>query len=222
MFRVLIGIKPIEAASSRGSGSVMTGRLNMKSRAALVAVAIACPLVVAMVGPTPASATMYVINEPIEFHDSGDFTDCGLSLHNDLQVTGTESIRTGTGKLATAFFQRQRIRSVETVTNTYNGKFLTIEQDFVVHDVKATRVSGSIFQFVTHQVGQPFVVKDMNGRVISRDRGNITFTYLFDTGGDQVPGGTFIVDVSDPRVSGPHPAFFADPLTCDVVVALLG
>ena len=194
----------------------------MKSRAALVAVAIACPLMLAIVPTAPASATMYVINDPIEFHDSGDFTDCGLSLHNDFHLTGTESIRTGTGKLATAFFDHFMADSVETVTNTSNGKFFTIEQHFLSQDVKATYVSPSIFQFVTHVVGQPFVVKDMNGRVISRDRGNITFTYLFNTGGDQIPGGTFIVDVSDPRVSGPHPAFFTDPLTCDVVVALIG
>ena len=222
MFRVLIGIKRIEAALSRCSGSVMTRKLNVKSRAALVAVAIACPLVLAIVSPAPASATMYVINQPVDFHDSSDFTDCGLSLHDDLQVTGTESIRTGTGKLATAFFDHFMAHSVETITNSDNGKFVTIEAHFVSQDVKATPVSGSIFQFVTHLVGQPFVLKDMNGRVISRDRGNITFTYLFDTGGDQVPGGTFIVDVSDPRVSGPHPAFFADPLPCDVVVALIG
>lgn len=203
-------------------GSVMTRKLNVKSRALLVVVAVASPLVLAIVPAAPASATMYVINDPIEFHDSSDFTACGLSLHDDYQISGTESIRTGTGELETAFFDHFRAHSVETITNTDNGKFVTIEADFLSQDVKATLVSGSIFQFVTHQVGQPFVLKDMNGRVISRDRGNITFTYLFDTGGDQVPGGTFIVDVSDPRVSGPHPAFFTDPLPCDVLVALIG
>ncbi len=200
----------------------MTRRLNVKSRAALVVLAVASLL--AMVPTTPASATMYVINQPFEFQDSHDFDpsdSCGLSLHDDFHVAGTQSIRTGTGALATAFFQHTHVHSVETVTNTGNGKFVTIEADYVTQDVKATQVSGSIFQFVTHQVGQPFVVKDMNGRVISRDRGNLTFTYLFDTGGDNVPGGTFIADVSL-RVAGPHPAFFADPLPCDVVVALIG
>lgn len=199
----------------------MTRRLNVKSRAALVLVAVASPLVLAIVSTAPASATMYAINQPFEFHDSNDFTDCGLSLHDDFHVAGTQSIRTGTGKLATAFFQHTHVHSVETITNTGNGKFVTIEADFVSQDVKATHVSGSIFRFVTHLVGQPFVVKDMNGRVISRDRGNVTFTYLFDTGGDQVPGGTGVADISL-RVAGPHPAFFADPLPCDVLVALIG
>lgn len=196
----------------------------MKSRAALVVAAVASPLVLAIVSTAPASATMYVINQPFQFQDSHDIDpadSCGLSLHDDFQVAGTQSIRTGTGELATAFFQHTHVHSVETITNTRNRKFVTIEGDSVTQDVKATHVSGSIFQFVTHVVGQPSVVKDMNGRVISRDRGNLTFTYLFNTGGDQVPGGTPIALVSL-RVAGPHPAFFADPLPCDVVVALIG
>ena len=202
----------------------MTRTLNVKSRAALAVLAVAFPLVLAIVPTTPASATMYVINQPFQFqasHDIDPADGCGLSLHDDFHVAGTQSIRTGTGDLATAFFQHTHVHSVETITNTRNGKFVTIEGDSVTQDVKATHVSGSIFQFVTHVVGQPSVVKDMNGRVISRDRGNLTFIYLFDTGGDQVPGGTPIAGISL-RVAGPHPAFFADPLPCDVVVALIG
>lgn len=194
---------------------------SLKSRAMLVVAAVTSAFVLAIVPTGPASATMYSINQQLAFHDSSDFTACGLSLHDDFQFAGTESIRTGKEALATAYFDHLLGHSVETITNTDNGKFLTIEGDSLSQDVKATLVSGSIFQFVNHQVGQPFVVKDMNRRVISRDRGNLTFTILFDTGGDQVPGGTFIADVSL-RVAGPHPAFFTDVLPCDVVVGLIG
>ena len=198
----------------------MTRRLSLKSRAALVAVAIACPVALAIVPTAPASATMYVINQPVELHDSFDWNACGLPVHSVFDLAGKESIRTGTGTLATAFFDHFMADSVETITNPVNYKFVTVEAHFLSQDVKATLVSGSIFQFVTHTVGQPFVVKDMNGRVILRDRGNVTFTYLFDTGGDKVPGGTFISDVSL-RVAGPHPGFFSQDLDC-ALKALIG
>jgi hypothetical protein len=44
---------------------------------------------------------------------------------------------------------------------------------------------------------------------------------LFDTGGDEVPGGEFI-ELLDVRVSGPHPGFFLeDGDECPTVVELL-
>ncbi len=39
----------------------------------------------------------------------------------------------------------------------------------------------AVFTFVTHEAGQPFVVEDMFGRVVLRDRGVITTSYVFDT-----------------------------------------
>lgn len=93
---------------------------------------------------------------------------------------------------------------LETFTNTANGKYLTILHDAVFQDLKAAHVEGSIFEFVSHEVGQPYVVRDMDGNVVLRDRGALTFSYLVDTLGDDVPGGVW---VSEPevRVSGPHP-----------------
>src|SRR4051794_18241055 len=67
LFRVLIDIERNAAVTSRYSGSVMTRRLTFKSRAALMAVVIACPLAAVIVSPAQASATMYLINEPILF-----------------------------------------------------------------------------------------------------------------------------------------------------------
>ncbi len=53
---------------------------------------------------------------------------------------------------------------------------------------------------------------------MARDRGLLRRTILFDTGGDQEPGGEF-VELVDLRLAGPHPTF--DKL-CDVATELIG
>lgn len=170
----------------------------------------------------PADATMYLKVEPYSGSETTDFVDCGLNIHHVVDFGGKFSIRAGKGDLAGAFFAHDNYWYVETWTNVANGKFFTISGNGLVHDVKATHVEGSIFQFVTNEVGQPFVVRNMAGAVVLRDRGSLSFTYLFDTGGDNVPGGTFLEDVSL-RVSGPHPGFFLDEATaCAAVIAMIG
>ena len=80
----------------------------------------------------------------------------------------------------------------DTWTNLANGRSLTIWGNAVFRDVKATHVEGSIFQFTTVESGRPFNLADASGRVLLRDRGAIRETYLFDTRGDDVPGGIFL------------------------------
>ena len=170
----------------------------------------------------PAHATMFLKVEPYSGVDVQDFDACGLSIHDVFTFSGKFSIRSGVGDLTTAFFGHNNFSNLDTLTNTANGKFFTISADGLNHDVRATHVEGSIFRFVTNTVGQPFVMRDMSGAVVLRDRGAISDTYLFDSGGDNVPGGTFLVDISV-RVSGPHPGFFLDdPGFCALVVDLIG
>jgi hypothetical protein len=88
-----------------------------------------------------------------------------------------------------------------------NDRFFTISHNGIFNEIKATPVGDDVFEFVDHEAGQPFVVMDMDGNVLLRDRGLISFTYLFDTGSDELPGGQFI-ELLDIRVSGPHPGFF--------------
>ena len=42
------------------------------------------------------------------------------------------------------------------------------------NEVKATRVSGNVFEFVAVEAGQPFRLYDSNGRLVARDRGSDT------------------------------------------------
>lgn len=186
----------------------------------------------ALVGVSAVStqATMYQKVEHYSgSHDFGVSEPCGVGVmvHHTVEFSGKFMIRSGTGDLAGAFFGHDVGTYTETYTNvtpesSSAGKFFTISGSSLTQDVRATHVDGSIFQFVTHQVGQPYVVRDMAGTVLLRDRGAITITYLFDTGGDNVPGGTTTEDLSL-RVSGPHPGFFLDPAAqCAGLVSLIG
>jgi hypothetical protein len=181
-------------------------------------------LLVGLIGAHPASATMFQRSEAYsgEEHISIDGF-CGLeSVSLDVVFSGRVHIREGKGKQDGAFFLHDNYSVLETITNNDTGRFLTASHDGVIQDIRATRVDGSIFEFVSHEVGQPFVVRDMDGDVVVRDRGALTFTYLFDTLGDDVPGGVFIEEL-DVRVSGPHPVFFLEPgEECPTVLALIG
>jgi hypothetical protein len=176
-----------------------------------------------MAGGASARATVY---EQFRFGpDTQTFTeddDCGFTTGHVVVTSGLVRTRTGEGDLDTAFFGLFNSQSVETVTNLANGRFLTIDSHSVINDVKATHIDGSIFQFVTLQAGQPFVLRDADGNVVLRDRGAIRSTYLFDTGGDAVPGGE-VIQTLDVRVAGPHPGFFLDDAAfCATVHSLIG
>ena len=43
--------------------------------------------------------------------------------------------------------------------------------------------------FETIEAGQRFTVRDMSGETLIRERGQLRFTYLFDTEGNDRPGG---------------------------------
>lgn len=86
--------------------------------------------------------------------------------------------RAGKGDLTGAFFGHNNYSVEETWTNVANQRFFTISANGLSHDVRAIHVSGSIFEFVTNNVGQPFVVRDTSGAVVLRDRGAGSERYL--------------------------------------------
>ena len=177
------------------------------SAVSAVAALVICAL------PTEASAEMLIINEPWSVDEGGQFTDCGPTINWTVHIDGQTSIRTGKGKDASAFFAREQSTGHEVWTDAVTGDvLLVIDWRDQIHDVKATRLNGSVFQFTTTQVGQPFTVRDGDGNLLVHDRGLIAFTYTFDTLGDDVPGGVFVDEV-DVRIAGPHPGFDLDLCT---------
>lgn len=172
------------------------------------------------VGADAVEATIF---ERFEYSETfeASFPLCGIPVDYVDEFSGKGHIRQGKGRQAGAFFLQDNYSGVETFTNPVNGKFFTVSHDGIFKEIKATPVGDGVFEFVDHEAGQPFVVRDMDGNVLLRDRGLISFTYLFDTGGDALPGGEFI-ELLDVRVSGPHPGFFLeDGDECPAVVELL-
>jgi hypothetical protein len=153
---------------------------------------------------------------------SDDFALCGIPVHLEGEDRGTFDIRVGKGTLDTLFFEHTVERYTETITNPANGRYFTTSGQTVVQEMRARRVAGSVFRITSHEAGMPLVLRDMDGTVVLRDRGVISTTILFDTGGDHVPGGS-TVEVLDVRVSGPHPDFFLeDAERCALIHSLLG
>ena len=186
-------------------------------RRAIVGSAIGLAMIV--LSAMPAHATMY---EKVQHYGGaldGTSEECGLDITYHEDYEGTVAIRAGKGSDAGAFFVRDNFGFVGTWTNTTTGKFFTYSGNYSIHDLRATHIEGSIYEVVSHEVGQRFAVRDMAGNVVIRDRGALTYTYLFDTEGDAFPGGIFLEQL-DFRVSGPHPGNDVD--FCALVVSLIG
>ena len=113
-------------------------------------------------------------------------------------VFSTRTItRTGKHELETAFFGHFQVDAVTTVTNLANGKFYTVER----HSVQGHQggPAGRVALRVRLDRGRPpFTLKDMSGETVIRERGQLRFTYLFDTEGrgwNPAPGGITLEDL---------------------------
>src|SRR5215208_4627187 len=178
---------------------------------------VAVTAAVTAIGAGTAGATVvdrgHYTSEPYSFsHD-----DCGF----DVDVEGTSSghfrLRAGKGKTDTAFFALDNYSFVETQTNPETGAFVTITANAVFNEIRARRVEGNIFEFEAVEAGQ-FRMYDSDGQLVARDRGSVHFRVLFDTEGDDVPGGIFVEELGA-DVHGPHPGF--DDF-CGLITPLIG
>ncbi len=165
----------------------------------------------------PADAT---VRERFSVEESWSYAeDCGFPV----QVTGSRSdlftIREGKNKDAGAFPVLNRRTYSERWTNTDTGEWFVIRGRGTFNEVQATRVEGSVFEFRFVEAGQPFVVVDSDGKVVVRNNGSVHGSYLFDTGGDDMPGGDWIADLD---LQDRRPAPELDPHPCDYAVELIG
>ena len=86
---------------------------------------------------------------------------------------------------------------------------------------RATPLGGTIFEFEAVEAGQPFVIEDAEGNVVVRDRGALRHRIVFDTLGDDEPGGVLIEELES-SVHGPHPGFADDFPFCEIAAELTG
>ncbi len=194
----------------KGAGNVAT-RTRAQKFTVSAAISTAVFALVAVLLPSPAGATIFD-RFSVEEADSFVFEPlsdiCGFEVQLTFEASGNVIIREGKGKLDSAFFAHEKISYTETYSA--NGKYFTISGNLVFQETRAVPLGGGLFEFSSIEAGQPYTVRDMDGKVLLRDRGVIASTIVFDTLGDDVPGGTFIEQV-DFRVAGPHPGLDADP-----------
>ncbi len=155
-----------------------------------------------LLAAVPASATV-----AFREHYTDDYTfefECpsGEVLAVVGHAEGTAHIRVGKGRFESAFFAHDNFAFREVAING-SGESLILEANGLFQETRATSLGGTLFTFTSVVAGQPFTVSDPDGNVLVRDRGSIRETIVFDTTGDDEPGGIFIESV-DFQVNGPH------------------
>lgn len=157
----------------------------------------------------PVGATMYLRDHYTDDY-AFSFDDCGFWIDVAGHDSGIALIRTGKGDLASAFFLHDNYEFAETWTRRDTGDSFTLSGNGLFQETKAVHLGGTLYAFTSINAGQPFILRDADGNLLMRDRGVIRQVLVFDTLGDDVPGGEFVADVSF-QVAGPHPGLAFDP-----------
>ena len=159
----------------------------------------------------PAQAAAYS-RESYTWTDAWTYDDCGPTVDATVEGSGRISLRTGTGPDDGAFFAHDRFSSREVHVRRSDGKTAIVDVSLLYEETSARRVAGSIFEFSSIMAGT-VTVRTADGRVVIRDRGVLRETILFDTEGDDVPGGELVALV-DRSFHGKFPGLSTDAF-CD-------
>ena len=163
----------------------------------------------ALVVIVPSAFAQIAFRERI--HDEYTFShdECGWTVDVTGEFNGDFFVRVGKGDFAGAFYGHNNFDWTETHVRATDGATITISANALFQETKATHVEGTIYTFTSVSAGQLLVVRDADGRLLLKDRGRITETILFDTLGDDTPGGEFI-DLLDVSFAGKFPSETAD------------
>ncbi len=181
----------LRVASSRHRPGTARSRLAVVIALAALAAATA-----------PVSATV-VGRDQYEGTDAWSDDACGFTEDVTASFHGFVNARVGKGADASAYFGHEAFWFREVHVRRDDGSTLVISGHGLFQETRAVRVAGSVFEIRSVHAGQPLVITDGDGTVLARDSGNVVVTVLFDTLGDDVPGGN-LVDVLSIRVAGPH------------------
>ena len=190
------------------------GERRMK-RLAIGALAVAAMLAL---WAGPAAGTVI---ERGSYSGTDSFIDdsCGFTLEVESEFYGHFRVRADKG--GEAFYALDKFWHRDVYTNPVTEEWFVVRGNGLFTEIKATLVSGNIYEFTAIEAGQPFVIEDSAGNVIVRDRGVIRSMALFDTLGDGVPRAEFIEETRL-SVHGPHPAFAGDFPFCEIAAELTG
>jgi len=166
-----------------------------------------------------------VLAKPLDrgtFEGTDSGTECGTYMRAST-FSGWFMIKDATPATNGQFFYfENRVEYTDVITNPETGAFFTVTGNSLFKERQARLVEGTVFTYNTIEVGQPFVVTDMTGRVVLRDVGLIEVSYVFDSLGDGAPGGTLLEEPQLVRVAGPHPGFEETFDFCKLADQLIG
>jgi len=191
------------------------GRLKRFKVVGLTALAVIAVLAFTTV---PAAGTV-IEQQHYSGTDSFSFDDCGFTLEVESEFEGHFLLRVDKG--GEAFLVKDTFSYRDVLTNPETGQWFVQRGKGLFHEIKATLIGGTIYEFVAVEAGQPFVIEDSAGNVVVRDRGVIRHTALFDTLGDGTPGAVFLEETHT-AVNGPHPGFADDFPFCEIAAELTG
>jgi hypothetical protein len=197
------------AALSRGEGR----------RALRSAAAVAAGILLGLAVWSQAAGATIVDGGPYEIPYAFTYDDCGFPVEVEGLASGQYRIREGKGAEAGTFFLRDTFSYREVHTNLDTGLSFVQRGHGVFNEVQATPLGGTIFEFEAVEAGQPFVIEDSAGNVVVRDRGALRHRIIFDTLGDDEPGGAVLEELGT-SVHGPHPGFADDFPFCEIAAEL--
>jgi hypothetical protein len=177
---------------------------------------IVATLVAGMSIASTSAMARIVERERWSFTDSFTEEFCGIEADFDVEASGLFMIRADRPG-STAFLASNVFEYREVITNPATEEWLVIRGKGNFREVTATQVNGDIYRFRAQTAGQHFVIEDRYGKVVYRDRGLLVFEILFDTLGDDEPGGEELsFELVEMRG---HPGYLDDicPLALDLI-----
>lgn len=179
--------------------------------------AVLVTAVTLLLGSASLTLAKVVERDRYSFTDSFTGEECGIVVEVESEVSGVFMLRRDKQN-SPAFLLSDVFEYREVVTNPETGNWLVVRGKGNFREVKATQVDGDIYHFRAQLAGQHFVIENADGQVVYRDRGLLVFDVLFDTLGDDVPGGEEL-SFELAAVRG-HPGFIDD--LCPLIHDLLG
>jgi hypothetical protein len=151
--------------------------------------------------------------------DTFSFSDCGYVINADVTFSGLFMLKRGHhGDPTPYYFDNYLVNIVYSSPET--GRWFTVDRNGLYRDLRITNVEGTIYRFDAIEVGMPIVVRDMDGKVVLRDRGLLHYQFSVDTKGDSdLSNDEFLTDFQLVADRGAHPFFYAD--FCAVASTLL-
>jgi hypothetical protein len=110
---------------------------------------------------TAPAANLAVDRGTDEFTDDG----CGFTLNVVSTFYGQAHLRVD--KTGQAFLVKDTFHFRDVATNPDTGRWFVVRGHGLFHDIKATQVEGTVYEFNAVEAGQPFVIEDAEGNVIA-------------------------------------------------------